>query len=144
MRDCQSDEEFKAWREFLKLLGVKEAPDNGVEDFAMHFACDKLQSRFRSIQQVEKRNFGYDLEAEDETGTKVHIEVKGLSVDGDVEMTGNEADAADIHHNSFYLCVVAGIPNSPMIRLVQDPARIGKKEKLTIREQDWKAGLPVL
>ena len=140
VRDCKSGEDFKALREFLKRLGVKEAPDNGVEEFAMNCACDRLQALFRNIQQVEKRNFGYDLEAEDQAGKKVHIEVKGLSSDADVELTGNEANAADTHRDAFFLCVVSGIPNLPVIRLVQNPASIGKKDKLTIREEDWKAG----
>jgi hypothetical protein len=143
VRDCKSDEDFKALREFLKRLGVKEGPDNGVEEFAMNFACERLQTRFRNIQQVERRNFGYDLEAEDQAGQKVHVEVKGLSSDADVELTGNEADAADVHRDRFFLCVVSGIPNLPSIRLVQNPASIGKKDKLTIREEDWKAGLEV-
>ncbi|MBI4662203.1 MAG: DUF3883 domain-containing protein [Verrucomicrobia bacterium] len=143
LRDCKSDEDFKALREFLKRLGVKEAPDNGVEEFAMNFACDRLQAMFRNIQQVEKRNFGYDLEAADQARQKVHIEVKGLSSDADVELTGNEANAADTHRDAFFLCVVSGIPNLPVIRLVQNPASVGKKDKLTIREEDWKAGLEV-
>ncbi len=145
VRDCKSDEDFKALREFLKRLGVKEAPDNGVEEFAMKLASDRLQAVFRNIQQVEKRNFGYDLEAENHTGQKVQIEIKGLSSDADVELTGNEAVAANIHGDSFYLCVVSGIPNLPTARLLQNPAspRIGKREKLTILEEDWKAGVEV-
>ena len=111
----------------------------------MKLACDRLQAVFRNIQQVEKRNFGYDLEAENHTGQKVQIEIKGLSSDADVELTGNEAVAANIHGDSFYLCVVSGIPNLPTARLLQNPAspRIGKREKLTILEEDWKAGVEV-
>jgi len=141
VRDCKCDEDFKALREFLIRLGVKEAPDNGVEEFAMNFACERLQKCFQNIHQVEKRNFGYDLEAEEQGGQEVHVEVKGLSSDKDVELTGNEADAADLHRDRFFLCVVSGIPNLPSIRLVQNPASIGKKDKLTVREKDWKAGL---
>jgi len=141
VQDCKSDEDFKAVREFLKHLGVKEAPDNGVEEFAMNFARERLETRFRDTQQVEKRNFGYDLEAEDEAGERVHVEVKGLSSDADVELTGNEAEAADLYRDQFFLCVVSGIPNLPNIRLVRNPASIGKKDKLTVRVEDWKAGL---
>jgi hypothetical protein len=57
-----------------------------------------------------------------------------------VELTGNEADVADKYRLSFYLCVVSSIPNAPTIHIIRDPASIGKKDKLTILEQDWKAG----
>ena len=72
-------------------MSVKDAPDNGVEDFAMNFAIERLQALFNSIEAVDKRNFGYDLQALHQKSEKVHIEVKGLSSDGDVELTGNEA-----------------------------------------------------
>jgi hypothetical protein len=140
---CTTDEEFKAWREFFKQVGVKESPDNGVEDFAMGFSIERLQSVFDKIEAVEKRNFGYDLKAQKRDGQPVRIEVKGLSSSGDVELTGNEADAADKHPDSFFLCVVSMIPNSPAVRLVQNPAAIGKKDKLLIHEADWQAGQPV-
>lgn len=126
------------WREFFRATGVKEAPDNGVEDFAMKFAEDRLRSRFKSIVTVEKRNFGYAMEAEEADGQRAHLEVKGLSAEGNVELTGNEAEAARVHGQSFYLCVVAGIPNSPALHLVRDPDRKGVKDKLTIRAADWK------
>ena len=137
------DEEFKTWREFFKQVGVKESPDNGVENFAMNFAAERLQSLFSKIEAVDHLNFGYDLKAQDNTGQPVHIEVKGLSSNNDVELTGNEADAADMHRDSYFLCVVSMIPNLPTIRLVQNPAVIGKKDKLLIREADWQAGQPV-
>ena len=88
---CTKDEEFRSWREFFRQVSVKDAPDNGVEDFAMNFAIERLQALFNSIEAVDKRNFGYDLQALDQKSEKVHIEVKGLSSDGDVELTGNEA-----------------------------------------------------
>lgn len=69
-----------------------------------------------------------------------------MSVDQDVELTGNEADAADTYKSSFYLCVVASIPNSPTIHLVNNPAQpgIGKKDKLTIPMDVWKASETIL
>ena len=140
---CTKDEEFKAWREFFKQVGVRESPDNGVEDFAMNFAIERLQSLFSEIETVDHLNFGYDLQAKDKAGERVHIEMKGLSSDNDVELTGNEADAADRYRDSFYLCVVSMIPNLPTIRLVRNPASVGKKDKLLIPEADWKAGQPV-
>jgi len=140
---CTKDEEFRAWREFFKQVAVKDSPDNGVEDFAMNFTIERLKMIFNKVEAVDKRNFGYDLQALDHEGEKVHIEVKGLSSDGDVELTGNEAEAANIHRDRFYLSVVSGIPNLPVLRLVQNPALIGQRDKLTILQADWQAGRPI-
>lgn len=137
---CKEDQEFRAWRDFLHAAGVKDAPDNGVEVFAMSYAKEKLAAKFRNIVEVDKLNHGYDLEAEDEAGKQAQIEVKGQSADADVELTGNEAKAAKKHGPTFYLCVVASIPEFPVIHLVQDPDHVGEKEKLTIRVSDWKSG----
>jgi hypothetical protein len=143
LKGCETDEDFKKWREFFRQVGVQESPDNGVENFAMNFAMEKLQSQFSNIEPVDHLNFGYDLKAQSRRGEPVHIEVKGLSSDRDIELTGNEADAADRFRDSFYLCVVSTIPNLPKIRLVQNPALVGKKDKLLILAADWQAGQPV-
>jgi hypothetical protein len=138
--DCEDDFDIKLWRDFMHAAGVRHQPDNGVELFAMNFAKEKLASKFSNIVDVDKLNHGYDLEAQGEAGEAVQIEVKGQSTDADVELTGNEARAAKKHRESFYLCVVCSIPESPIIYLVQDPDRVGEKQKLTIRVGDWKAG----
>lgn len=137
---CKDDSEIRAWREFMHAAGVRTEPDNGVEVFAMNYAKDKLAPKFSNFIEVDKLNHGYDAEAQDQTGTQVHIEVKGQSTDADVELTGNEAKAAKKHGQTFYLCVVSSIPESPVIHLVQDPDRVGEKEKLTVRVNDWKPG----
>jgi hypothetical protein len=135
---CTAPSGFHAWRDFFHAAGVKDAPDNGVEVFAMRFAADKLANRFKNIVPVDKLNHGFDMQAEDIDGQRAHLEVKGLTSEGNVELTGNEAKAARIHGQSFYLCVVSGIPNTPTLHLVRDPDRVGEKDKLTIRAADWK------
>lgn len=135
---CANPSDFRAWRDFLYAVGVQYDPDNGVEVFAMKFVEDKLGARFKNMVPVDKLNHGYDMEAEEATGQKVHLEVKGLSAEGNVELTGNEAKAARIHGLSFYLCVVSGIPDTPALHLVRDPDRVGEKDKLTIKAADWK------
>ena len=135
---CTTPADLRAWREFLHAGGVKWDPDNGVEVFAMKFVEDKLAPRFKNMVPVDKLNHGYDVEAEDTGGQKVHLEVKGLSAEGNVELTGNEAKAAKAHGQSFYLCVACGIPGNPALHLVQDPDGVGEKDKLTIRAADWK------
>ena len=139
--DVESDEQLINWRKFFKAGGVKTAPDNGVEEFAMNYAKEKLGTRYKNVNPVEKRNFGYDMKAETSTGERIHVEVKGQSQDENVVLTGNEVEAADTHKNSFYLCVVSSIPENPTMHMVQNPAApgIGKKDKLTIPIDIWRS-----
>jgi len=133
-----TDDDLQSWREFFKSAGVKESPDNGVEQFAINFALDKLKSKYQNVQPVDELNFGFDIQAETPNGATIQVEVKGVSSERDVELTGNETDAADTYKDSFYLCVVADIPNSPKIYMVKNPAEVGKKDKLTIPAEIWK------
>ncbi len=145
LSDVTTEPQLVAWRSFFKLGGVKDAPDNGVEEFAMNYALEKFRAKYKNVIAVDKRNFGYDLKAETLKGEKIHIEVKGLSRDQDVELTENETKAADMHKDSFYLCVVSSIPENPAMHLVQNPAApgVGKKDKLTVEINTWKtAGFP--
>ncbi len=135
---CSAAPEFHAWREFLHAGGVKRAPDNGVEIFASKFVEDKLAARFKNFVPVDRLNLGYDMEAENGDGQKVRLEVKGLTSEGNVELTGNEAKAARTYGSTFYLCVVAVIPDRPALYLVRDPDRVGAKDKVTIHAADWK------
>ena len=136
-----TDDDLKAWRDFFKVAGIRENPDNGVEQFAINFALDKFKCKYKNVQLVEKLNYGFDIQAETPDGDPIQVEVKGLSDERDVELTGNEADAANTYKSSFYLCVVALIPNSTTIHLVNNPAQpgVGKKDKLTIPVDVWKA-----
>jgi hypothetical protein len=134
-----TDSDLEAWRNFFRAAGIKDNPDNGVEQFAVNYAISKLKNKFQNLQPVEKLNYGFDIQAETFNGETVRIEVKGLSLDQDVELTSNEAVAADRYKKSFYLCVVVYIPNTPTGYLVSDPASVGKKDKLTITANIWKA-----
>jgi len=62
----------------------------------------------------------------------MRIEVKGQSVDQDVELSGNEATSADRYQDEYYLAVVSGIPNSSSLYIVTNPAHVGKKDKLRV------------
>ena len=126
-------------RAFFTRCGVKSSPVNGVEVFAMDFAEEEL-SKVYVVTRVEKHNFGYDLRGDKgPEGETVHVEVKGKTTDDSVELTGNETVAADKYADSFYLAVVAGIPESPKMYMLQNPAKVGKKEKLTIPHNIWKS-----
>lgn len=128
------------WRAFFAKCGVKDAPVNGVEEFAMHFAGEKLRSQFAKVIRVDKLNLGYDLSAEGgPKGEAIQVEVKGKSIDEDVDLTGNETRAADKYQDSFYLCVVGSIPNNPTMYMIKNPAKEGTKDKLTISPATWKS-----
>ena len=136
-----NNDQLRTLRQFFKVGCVKDAPDNGVEEFAMNFVKEKLLTDCKSVVFVEKRNFGYDLKAETKKGKMMHIEVKGLTSERDIELTENETKAADKYTDTFYLCIVSYIPENPVLHMVQNPAApgIGKKDKLTIPINTWKS-----
>ncbi len=129
------------WRSFFKRGGVKESPDSGVEEFAVGYVCDHLKKTCSRVQQVEKRNFGYDVEACVPDGQVMRIEVKGQATDANIELTGNETTAADQHKDGYFLYVVSGVPENPKMYRIQNPAALGVKDKLTIPISVWKTGL---
>jgi len=132
--------DLPGWRTFFKKCGVKDAPMNGVEEFAMRYAEEKLRAAYAKVTRVEKLNLGYDLSAEQgPNGEAIQVEVKGKTTEENVDLTGNETAAADKYKDTFYLCVVSSIPNNPAIYMVANPALKGKKDKLSIPPAIWKA-----
>ena len=127
------------WREFFAKVGVKNAPDNGVEDFAVNYALKEMPSQFRSLVRVYKRNHGYDVEGSVAKRT-ARIEVKGQTADHDVSLTENETKAAQIHGSDYFLFVVTGIPERPKSYLVKDPYKQGARPlSLVIPIQTWQS-----
>jgi Protein NO VEIN, C-terminal len=138
--DRRDDDPSKlAWRHFFGAGGVKEAPDKGVEEFAVNYALTELGSRWRNLRVVDKRNFGYDLEGETENRELAQFEVKGCTNDSDIELTPNETAAADKYGGSFHLCVVSGIPEKPALYVVRNPGEVAARERMTIASKIWKA-----
>jgi hypothetical protein len=140
--DGARDEDLPAWRALLMAGGINRGPDNGVEVFAVHFAEEQLRPRYASLHRIEEHKLGYDLEAKTHSGESLQIEVKGRQREEDIELTPNETEAAHKNQDSYYLCVVASIPEQPSMYMVRNPDRVGRKEKLTIpaavwREQRW-------
>lgn len=136
--DGARDEDLPAWRTLFMAGGVKRDPDNGVEVFAVHFAEEQLRPRYSSLHRVEEHNFGYDLEARTGAGQSFQIEVKGRQKEEDIELTPNETEAAHKNQDTYYLCVVASIPEHPTMYMVRNPDRVGKKDKLTIPAAVWR------
>ena len=132
-----SDAEIDQWRGFFEAVGVRSRPESGIEEFAVSFAKAELH-QFRELRTVESKNYGYDLTGEDSTGTDIYIEVKGQSRSSDILLTPNETTAAEQYKENFYLCVVDGIPNAPLLYLVCDPRSVGRSDTLTIPTTVWK------
>ncbi len=105
----------------------------------MHYAQQALSTQWSNVKPVENRNLGYDLEADDDSGQRVHIEVKGLTQDGDISLSPNETLAADTYGESLYVCVVSGIPEHPQMFLVVHPALNGRKERITLPVAVWRS-----
>lgn len=141
IKGISDSDQLRTWREFFRAAGVKRSPNNGVEEFAISYAKEKLRIPYKDVKVVDKRNFGYDLAAISLDDKEIQVEVKGQSSDDDVELTGNETEAADRLQETFYLCVVSSIPENPIMHMVQNPAApgVGKKDKLTIPVSIWKS-----
>ena len=133
-------EQRAEWRRFFRSAGIKPEPDNGVEEVAINFAIEALGSAHPRVEAMEKRNLGYDLEVETSHGEVLRVEVKGLAGEGDVELTPNETSAAEMYRDSYLLCVVAPIPQSPHVHLISFPTAPGRGAKyaLKIEASVWK------
>ena len=147
IKDITDVEQLKEWRQFFNAGGVGDVPHAAVEDFAVNYSIDKLRAIYNNIKRVERRNYGYDLEAEKLTGEKLYVEVKGFSSDMDIVLTDNESKAADMLKDNFYLSVVTSIPNNPEFHWTQNPAKTGKKDtklEITIPVSIWKIAPGIL
>jgi Domain of unknown function (DUF3883) len=67
----------------------------------------------------------------------MRIEVKGQSRDQEVELKGNEASAAEMYKDDFYLAVVADIPNNPLLYVLRNPAVQAKRDTLLVPVKAW-------
>ena len=134
-------DQLEVWRGFFKAGGIKNMPDNGVEVFAEEFTKSILKNKgCRDIVPVDKLHLGYDLRAKDETGAEIYVEVKGLSSEKNIELTGNEVTAGEQYKNSYHLCIVAGIPENHNHYFIKNPVSVGLKEKVTLPVSTWKTG----
>jgi hypothetical protein len=97
--------------------------EDGVELFAVNFAKLKLSPSW-DVRSVESHKLGYDLVGTNrQTQEEIYIEVKGRKNEADIELTGNETQAANQWRDAYYLCVVANIPWAPAIYLVRERSR---------------------
>jgi hypothetical protein len=146
--DPSDGAELAAWRNFFRRVGVRDSPDNGVEEFGQNFAIESLRAQLKAVPgvitvdltPVDPLNYGYDVYGRSTPGGEVHVEIKGQSSDADIVLSPNETSSADRYQREYYVCVVSGIPEAPIARFVRNPSApgIGLKDKLTIPIKTWR------
>lgn len=148
LRGSQNIEEINAWRKFFLETKVKEHGDRThMEKFSINFTQEKLKDKnikeklgyyFIKLDDVREEKRGYDFSGETDKGEEKYLEIKSLSKGGNIELTPNEAEKAEIYKDDYLLCIVDGIPENPELYLLPNPLKHGKKEKVTIHEEVWR------
>jgi hypothetical protein len=136
--------ERPAWKNFFIRAGVREKADNPyVRDFAMQYVTATLAGEVSHFIAKDHQQHGYDLDSERTSdGMQVALEVKGQKSESAVELIGNEPTAAKQAKQKgtlFWLCIVAGIPETPRLWVVEDPLSVGDFKTVTIDISKWKA-----
>ncbi len=132
-----------SWKDFFKRVGVKDQADNPyVAMFAMALVEDKMSSELTSFVPKDSQKDGYDREARRLTDNSiVCLEIKGRKREEPVQLSGNEpiaAKQAKQKNQSFWLCIVPGIPENPELWVVEDPLSVGDYDVVTVDVGKWK------
>jgi hypothetical protein len=134
---------IEGWRQFLRVGGVKDDPDNGVEVFAMNYAKEKFQANYSIVTSVEKLNLGFDFKVSKPPSQEICVEVKGSTKEQDIELTPAETEAADKHGDNYQVCIVYQVPENPAIYIITNPCKMieAKKiiEPITLPSSVWKS-----
>lgn len=136
--------EVGAWKAFFRQFGVKEAGQNvDVELFAKAFARERLAPELNHFVDKDRKQYGYDLEGVRKTdNAPVKLEIKGQKKEGPVELNGNEPEAAQqarLKAEPFWMCVVPGIPETPILWVVENVMSAGSFHILTVDVSKWKS-----
>jgi len=106
--------------------------DEEIEKTAVRIATEHEQARGWVVESVETENRGYDLLSRkphpSEPGVFIaarFIEVKGRAAVGEVALTSNEYRTAQRLGEDYWLYVVFDCAESPDLKLIQDPAKLG-------------------
>lgn len=108
--------------EYHQHFGMSRNDD--VEAVAMSVAMDYETSQGRKAEDVSKENVGYDVKSIDEAGDKRYIEVKGRAGTEGVMLSENEMNRlAQLGHRAWLYIVTECSGDSPLLNIVNDPAR---------------------
>jgi len=152
--DSKTVEDINGWRRFFAIPGVKEQGSKAhTDDFGVNFTLEKLMSEsireklgyyfIRYSEQEffsdkQKHDVGYDFIGKAMTGREKYHEIKSRVSAGDIELTPNETEKAELYKDDYLLCIVDGIPENPEVYIVPNPVKHGKKEKVTIPTNVWR------
>ena len=121
-------------RESVDLRRMRPHPE--TEMTAMRVVAEHEQAQGRQVEDVHKRNLGYDLTSLDlRSGELRLIEVKGLaSATGTVLLTPNERRVAEDRPDCYWLYVVTNCAGEPELQApIQAPARFPWREVTTVK-----------
>ena len=121
-------------RESVDLRRMRPHPE--TEMTAMRVVAEYEQAQGRQVEDVHKRNLGYDLTSLDlRSGELRLIEVKGLaSATGTVLLTPNERRVAEDRPDCYWLYVVTNCAGEPELQApIQAPARFPWREVTTVK-----------
>ena len=121
-------------RERVDLRRMRPHPE--TEMTAMRVVAEHEEAQGRQVEDVHKRNLGYDLTSLDPRSGELRlIEVKGLAgTTGSVLLTPNERRVAEDRPDCYWLYVVTNCADEPMLQApIQDPARFAWREVTTVK-----------
>ena len=147
--DSKDIEDINKWKRFFAETGVKERGSNAhVEDFGVNFTLEKLGSKsaegilgyyFVKFDDVHKQHDrGYDFVGTTMNGGEKYLEVKSRTIAGDIELTRNETEKAEMYKDDYLLCIADGIPENPELYILPDPVKHGRKEGVAVPENGWR------
>lgn len=115
------------------------ARDDEIERVAVNVAIAHEEAQGRVVERVETQNLGFDLISRlphpDDPALTMntrHIEVKGRAGVGEIALTRNEYEKAQLLQESYWLYVVFNCAATPELRRIQNPARLGWQPIITI------------
>ena len=121
-------------RESVDLRRMRPHPE--TEMTAMRVVAEHEEAQGRQVEDVHKRNLGYDLTSLDlRSGELRLIEVKGLAAaTGSVLLTPNERRVAEDRPDCYWLYVVTNCATEPALQEpIQAPARFPWREVTTVK-----------
>ena len=102
-------------------------PNPETEKTAMREAIEYETQRGREVEDVHKKNLGYDITSFDPRSGELRlIEIKGLAGStGSILLTPNEHRVAEDRRDCFWLYVVTNCADLPQLQTpIKDPARL--------------------
>jgi len=115
--------------EYKKNYGMSR--DDEVEAVAMNHVMEYESRMGRKAEDLSKDNVGYDIRSIAPDGTKRYIEVKGRAATDGVMLSENEMNRLAQLGTKAWLYIVTNCSSTPVLNIINDPARKMTFEKQT-------------